>query len=263
MYDEPRPIAAGESVWMEDLTWMEVRDLLADGWTTAIVSTGGIEQNGPYLVTGKHNVVMQGACERIAKALTRTLCAPVIKLVPGGPLDGSSGHMRYSGTLSLRPETYEMVLEDVTRSLATHGFTDIVLIGDSGGNQDGMEAVAERLSAEWASEGSAVRAHYIPEFYTYPDVVAYMEDELGAVQTDPEGIHDDFAITSMMMVVDPELVRFDQRVEAGRASINGVSLLPTERALEVGEALFQFRTDRTVKAIRRALGESAAGDSND
>ncbi|MEE8477748.1 MAG: hypothetical protein V3S19_05225, partial [Gemmatimonadales bacterium] len=55
----PRPIDALNSIWIEELTWMEVRDAIAAGKTTAIISTGGIEQNGPYVATGKHNYILQ------------------------------------------------------------------------------------------------------------------------------------------------------------------------------------------------------------
>jgi creatinine amidohydrolase/Fe(II)-dependent formamide hydrolase-like protein len=249
-----RPIEAVESLWIEQLTWMEVRDALAAGSTTAIVPTGGVEQNGPYLVTGKHNVVLQGACEMIARELGDALCAPILALVPEGDVDGGSGHMRYPGTISLREETFRMVLEDVGRSLAAHGFTDIVFIGDSGGNQRGMEAVADLLNERWA--GTSTRAHFVPEFYTYADVLAYMEEDLGVVQTVDEGLHDDFAITSMMMVVDPGTVRYQQRVAAGLASINGVSIAPLEEAVRVGRELFAFRATRTAEAIRTARLEA-------
>ena len=113
-----RPIEALNSVWIEELTWMEVRDALRDGKTTAIISTGGIEQNGPYLATGKHNYVLEGACEGIARKLGNALCAPVIKLVPEGGIDNPSGHMRYPGTISLREETFRAVLTDVGRQPA-------------------------------------------------------------------------------------------------------------------------------------------------
>jgi creatinine amidohydrolase/Fe(II)-dependent formamide hydrolase-like protein len=250
----PRPIEALESVWIEELTWMEVRDALAAGKTTVIVSTGGVEQNGPYLATGKHNVVLRGACEAIALELGDALCAPILALVPEGDVDGGSGHMRYPGTISLREETFRLVLEDVGRSLAAHGFTDVVFIGDSGGNQDGMEAAAEALDRRWA--GAETRAHFIPEFYTYADVLAYMEEELGVVQTEDDGLHDDFAITSMMMVVDPATVRYEQRVAAGLTTINGVSITPLEEAVRVGRELFAFRAERTVAAIRAARREA-------
>lgn len=247
---EPRPIEALNSVWIEELTWMEVRDALAEGKTTAIVSTGGIEQNGPYLATGKHNVVLKGACEAIARELGNALCAPVVKLVPEGSIDPPGGHMRYPGTISLREETFRAVLEDVGASLKAHGFTDIVYIGDSGGNQRGMEATAAALNERWTD---GARAHFIPEFYTYAAVAEYMETELGVRETQNDGLHDDFVITSLMMTVDPTSVRYEQRVDAGHASINGVSIHPLEEAVAIGERLMHFRAEQTAAAIRAAI----------
>ena len=184
----PRPIEALDSVWIEELTWMEVRDAVAGGKTTAIVATGGIEQNGPYLATGKHNYVLNGACEGIARKLGNALCAPVIKLVPEGNHDPPSGHMRYPGTISLREETFRAVLSDVAMSLKTSGFENVVFIGDSGGNQSGMEAVAAELNEHWTD----ARAHFVPEFYRYADVFTFMEEELGIVQGESDGYHDDY-----------------------------------------------------------------------
>lgn len=246
----PRPIEALNSVWIEELTWMEVRDALAAGTTIAIIPTGGIEQNGPYVATGKHNYVLQGACEAIARALGNALCAPIVKLVPEGDIETPSGHMRYPGTISLRRETFEMVLDDVASSLKTHGFTRIFFIGDSGGNQRGMAAVAARLNERW---GKPI-AHHIPEFYNYDEVRAYMERDLGIAQPADEGLHDNYYITSLMMTVDPTVVRYEQRLEAGKASINGVSIAPKEKTIEVGRKLMQFRVERTVVAIRRIGG---------
>ncbi len=37
----------------------EIRDLLASGTNTALITTGGIEENGPRLTTGKHNHVLK------------------------------------------------------------------------------------------------------------------------------------------------------------------------------------------------------------
>src|SRR6476469_4964891 len=43
--DAPRPIAAGESLWAEELTFMDVREAVRGGTTTIIIGTGGVEQN--------------------------------------------------------------------------------------------------------------------------------------------------------------------------------------------------------------------------
>ena len=249
--DAPRPIAGIESVWLEELTWMEIRDRIADGTTTAIISTGGIEQNGPYVAMGKHNYVLESACEMIAERLGNALCAPIIKLVPEGSIDEPSGHMRYPGTISVREETFEMMLTDVARSLAAHGFTDIVFIGDSGGNQRGMETVAGELNQRWS--GAGTRAHFIPEFYDGDGTIAFMRDELGIEEPSSDGFHDFYWITVQQMVTDPATVRYDERVDAGLAHINGLSIAPKEEAIEVGRKILEWRADTTVEAIRAAI----------
>lgn len=248
-FKTPRPIAALDSIWIEELTWMEVRDALKAGKTTAIIATGGIEQNGPYLATGKHNYVLQAACEGIARKLGNALCAPIVKLVPEGNINPPSGHMRYSSTISLREETFEGVLQDVADSLAAHGFKHIIFIGDSGGNQRGMEAAAKALNARWTDAS----AHFIPEYYAYEEATEWMEKELGIKEPMNEGLHDDFVITSLMMITDPETVRHAERVAAGKASINGLSIADKEKTIETGKKIMAHRVDRTVKAIRAAI----------
>ncbi|HZW60160.1 MAG TPA: creatininase family protein, partial [Woeseiaceae bacterium] len=78
----PNPLPAVHSPWIEDLTYLEVRDRIRDGATTAIIPTGGMEQNGPYLVTGKHNVILQSLCPAIVSELGNALCAPIVPFVP-------------------------------------------------------------------------------------------------------------------------------------------------------------------------------------
>lgn len=244
-----RPIAMADNVWIEELTMPEVRDLLADGWSTALVLTGGIEENGPYLTTGKHNHVLRVMGESIAREFGRTLVAPIVTIEPGNPERATSpGGIRYS------QETYRAVLRDYAVSLKAQGFTSIFFMGDSGGNLRGMQEVADALQAEWAGEGIVI-AH-IPEYYNYQDVLAFQRDELG-IDEDPrlEGLHDDYYITTIIMNDDPEYVRLAQRIDAGKASINGISILPIDDALEHGRRLIEFRTEATVAAMRAAIAE--------
>jgi creatinine amidohydrolase len=246
-----RPIEALDTLWVEEMTWMEVRDALKAGKTTVIVPTGGVEQNGPYLATGKHDYVLRGTCEAIARKLGNALVAPVVAFVPEGDIDPPTEHMKYPGTISLTEDTYERLLTDICASFRTHGFEHVVLIGDSGGNQKGMKAVAARLNAKWA--GGKTRVHFIPEYYDYPGVEAWLDGQ-GVKQVD-EGLHDDFAITAQMMVVDPTTVRMKQRVAAKKFSINGVELAPAEKTVEWGKKIIDFRAEATAKAVRKALAK--------
>ena len=245
-----RPIEAGQSYWIEELTWMEIRDLIADGTTTIIIPTGGIEENGPYLVTGKHNLILQATCPEIAKNLGNALCAPIVKFVPEGNINPPSGSMLFPGTISLTQATYEALLMDIASSLKQSGFTDIVLIGDSGGNQTGMANVAATLSELWSNE--ITRIHFAREFYDpgWEATEQYTERELGIAESRHDGYHDDIWVTAMMMVTDPEQVRYRQRVEAGLASINGIAIEPVEEAVQLGRKMIEFRAGFAADAIR-------------
>lgn len=244
-----RPIDMADNVWIEELTALEVRDLLANGTNTALILVGGIEENGPYLTTGKHNHVLEVMGESIARELGNALVAPIIRIEPGNPERASAlGQIRYS------QDTYRAVLRDYAVSLKSQGFTRIFMMGDSGGNLGGMNDIAEELSARWAGE-DVVIAH-IAEYYNYGDILTYQNEVMGVpeVQYD-EGFHDNFYITSMIMNEDPSFVRLEQRIKAGNASINGISLTPIGEALEHGRRLIDFRTDATVEAIRRVIAE--------
>lgn len=254
-HDAPRPIEMRHSLWLEELTWMEVRDLIADGTNTIIVSTGGMEQNGPYLATGKHNYVLRATCPAIAEKLGNALCAPIVPFVPEGDIEPPSGMMLYPGSISVSAATYESLLTDIASSLKQNGFEHVILIGDSGGNQDGMKAVAAKLSAKWA--GGSTSIHFIPEYYDYPALWKWADNELGWKE-ESEGLHDDPTISSMMMIVDPNLVRIQERESKGKASINGISLLPVDKAIAAGKRIVAHRADITARAIRKAIAGSAS-----
>ncbi len=247
--DTPNPLPRANTVWIEEMTWMDVRDALAGGKTTAIVPTGGVEPNGPWLATGKHNFVLRANCDAIARELGDALCAPVIKLVPEGDIDPPSGHMTSPGTLSLRQETFEALLADVAHSLKAHGFRNIVFIGDSGGNQRGQRSVAEKLNERFA--GAAVVAH-VQEYYDYASASRYMAFR-GLDAGESDSLHDDPIITLNMLYDDPFSVRFAERIAAGEATIDGVSIADRVQALEWAREIVGFRAERTADAIREAI----------
>lgn len=249
-HETPRVIDALDTVFLEEMTWLEVRDAIRDGKATAIIPTGGIEQNGPYLALGKHNYILRATTDRIARILGDALVAPIVPFVPEGEFNPPTGHMRYPGTISVTDETFQSLLTDIARSLRTHGFSHIILIGDSGGNQEGMRTVAEQLSVEWERRGTSI--HYIPEYYDNPLWNRWLE--LRGIRQVDEGLHDDVRHTAIMMVVDPTTVRMEQRIEKGLFSINGVDLSPAERTIELGRELVEYQASITANAIRMAIG---------
>ena len=112
----PRP----ESVFLEDLTWMEVRDAVAAGKTTVIIPTGGTEQNGPHMALGKHNYLVTYKAGEIAKRLGNALVAPTVAYVPEGDINPPTGHMRFAGTITLPQEVFGKLLEWAATGVRVH-----------------------------------------------------------------------------------------------------------------------------------------------
>lgn len=250
--DTANPLPKVDTVWLEEMTWMDVRDAMNAGKKTIIISTGGIEPNGPWLALGKHNYVMRANCDAIARKLGNALCAPIVPFVPEGNLDTKSGHMGTPGTISLRPASYEAMLTDIVDSFRIGGFENIILIGDSGGNQAGMKAVAAKMNADGKSMGFVA---YIPEYYDYESVEEFLRQK-GVMRKKGEPVdelHDDPTITMNMMVTDPESVRWSARVKAGKATIDGVSIADKEKAIQIGKEIVEFRASATAALIKKAI----------
>jgi creatinine amidohydrolase len=156
---------------------------------------------------------------------------------------------RSTSRVSVEEGTYRVLLAEICACLRTHGFRRIVMIGDGGGNQKGMEAVANDLNAKWS--GSTTKIYYIKEYYSYPDVAKWLETQ--GVKETSEGLHDDFAITAQMAAVDPTSVRADERIKAGKFRINGVELAPVEKTAAWGRRIADYRAATTIEALRRAM----------
>lgn len=243
---DPRPIAVRPTVFLEQMTWMEVRDALRDGRSTVIVPTGGIEQNGPYVELRKHDLIVREAGRLLAERLGDALVAPVISFVPQGSYEPPEGHLAFPGTIGVRESTFEKLLEDVVMSLKVAGFARIILIGDSHGNQRGLAAVAGRLDSRWRP---STRVRFLGAYYNPPAVDRWLRDQ-GIVERG-EGIHDTIAFTSMVLAVERTAARVDERRAAGKLTLNGVSLEPIDRFVELGRKAIELRVGWAIDELKR------------
>jgi creatinine amidohydrolase len=254
----PRPIPARDSVWIEELTYLEVRDAIKAGKTTALVFAGSTEQNGPYTSGGKHQYAIRLVGEAIARKLGNALIAPVIPIEAGNP---ENPYLEW-GSFYFTAETFQAVLRDVATSLKSQGFQNVVLLGDSGGDTAGMRAIAQELSAKWSG---AARIHHVPEYYNWTSaggVRQFVKDNGINEDASADGVHDEYGLTAVMMVSDPRIVRFDERVAAGKATINGISIAPKDKTIEMGKKIVEFRATNAVEAIKKALAAPSSAPAS-
>ena len=240
-----------ETVFLEELTWTEVRDLMANGTKTIIVPTAGTEQNGPHVVLGKHKYRINAASERIARELGNALVAPVMTYVPEGTIDPPEGHMRYPGTISIPPEVFRSVLEFTARSLKAHGFKDILFIGDSGPNQPEMKTVADKMNKEWNSERT--RILYISEWFTNYDFRNWLKAE--GYSQEVIGTHVGLYDTALLLAVAPQHVRTRVMAPGKGIDIDGVNGDPTAATVELGKIGFDMSFKAAMKQIKELMRE--------
>jgi len=243
------PAAHAQSVYIEDLTWPEIRDAIAAGKKTAIIYAGSTEQKGPHMATGQHNVVAHFAAGRIAEALGDALVYPTLPFARTGDPIARTGHMRFPGSVSLSAEVFADVVREIALSALVAGFREVYLMGDHGGGQAELKLAAERLDAQWRGKGALVR--HVPDLY-------YKSQELArkylAANRITIGTHADALDTSELMYLDPgrRWIRPDRMAasDAAQRQATGVEGDPTKASVEMGKIFLDYKIDAAVAQIR-------------
>lgn len=239
------PAAASEplpSLFLEDLTWMEVKTALEQGYDRVLIPTGGTEQNGAHLTLGKHNCIIRYTSQQIAEELGNTLIAPIIAYVPEAP------HMAYTGTISLSEETFYDLLRDTVESLKQHGFRKIYLLGDSYGNQPPQEELAEDLAEDYAEEGVVLAS--LHDYYAANGQVAWLQKEKGYSEAEVGG-HAGIRDTSEMLAVCPEGVRTDKIRDNPPEGLEGANGKATAASAGIGQKLLELKIQAAVREIKK------------
>jgi creatinine amidohydrolase/Fe(II)-dependent formamide hydrolase-like protein len=159
--------------------------------------------------------------------------------------------MQFPGTITVPDDVFEKTLEYAARSFKLHGFRDIVFLGDHGGYQADERVVADRLNREWAK--TPVRVHAMSEYYqvTQSEYVQALKDR--GYSAAEIGTHAGLADTSLMLALDPGMVRADRLVSDTKlAAADGVYGDPHRSTAELGQIGVDLIVKRTVGAIRKA-----------
>src|SRR5262245_58635956 len=187
--------AQTRSVFLEELTWPEIKEAQATGKTSAVIVAGGIEQNGHHMALAKHNVIARYLGGQIAERLGTAIVYPVVPFSMAGDPIEKSGHMRLPGTISLPSEVFLGVIRGVAVSAIAAGFKTVYVMGDHGGGQAELKLAAETLDADWRAKG--VHVYYITNTGAAQKVSAYL-----AERKVPAGGHAGVAESAQVMFLD-------------------------------------------------------------
>lgn len=247
------------SLLLAELTWEEIAEARAKGFSTVVFACGSTEQHGPHLPLAVDSMIGAALSHEVARMLGNALVAPVVGV------GCSDHHMGFAGSLTLREETFKAIVVDYCSSLAHHGFREICILPSHGGN---FRPVTEVLVEAQAASGDAV-------VVAYTDLLGYVDswrDVIAACggPADHVGGHADIAEASMVLALAPELVREDRACpgyvgdleaalpriwESGFAAItpNGILGDPTGMSAELGHSLLAGVSERVAAHFRSEL----------
>ena len=245
-----------ERVLMDEMTMTEVRDAIASGKTTVLLFNGSTEQTGPHVVLGKHIFKARYLGERMARELGNALVAPVMPFAPT-----SDELMKFPGTINLSDETFSRVNEEVTASLVKAGFKYVILLGDHGGNQDPLKALAPRLDARYRPQG--VRVFFSGDSYAKADaeVEAYLK-----AHGFPPSNHGGVADTSEVWAIGAAYVRpdkiamgdpVDRNARGAVIGPTGVEGDPRRSSPALGRMFDDIKVKDGVAEIRRLIAAAS------
>jgi creatinine amidohydrolase len=252
-------------VEFENMSWVEVRDALAAGKTTALYYTGGTEQRGPQNSNGGHNFMARATVKAIALALGNAIAMPVLPYTP------NNASATLPGTIGLTNEILGSILERLAEQALASGFKNVVLMGDHGGGQGGpgqanvYRDVATKLDAKYAPQG--MRVIYADSVY------APAQDDFEKSLRDqgfpPSGHAAIFDTSEMMYVCGKDCVHMDLLKDAVGDPVrvagaprdtttprrnNGITGDARRSSAEIGKKLLDLRVRYAVRQINRELG---------
>ena len=138
MTDTPRSLAQ-EPLLLADLSSPETQDLLPR-IELVLVPVGAHEQHGPNIAVSTDTISADALCRAAA-----ALVGPAVAVAPVVPWGVSWHHLRFAGTIALRPSTLIAVLEDVIGSLHAHGLRRFLVVNGHGGNTAAITTAIEQI----------------------------------------------------------------------------------------------------------------------
>ena len=178
---------AGKPLVLQEMTWADVQEYLKTN-DMVIIPIGSTEQHGPHLPLGTDFYIATDIAKMIS-VRTGVVVAPVI-------LAGYSVyHSGFPGSLSLKPETMEQVLFETAEMLIKHGFRRIMFMNGHGGNAIVQSKIIHRINHNTEAIAVAL-GDYVP---LDPEPPEDWFDQHAGVQE-----------TSVMLYIEPELVRMDR-----------------------------------------------------
>ncbi len=128
-----------QALILAEMTWPEFRSA-APNLEIALIPTGSTEQHGPGGTFAVDTARADGLARLVAARLyPRVVCAPAVSY------GVSHHHMSFPGTMTLEPDTFTAICDQIMESFYAHGIKKMVFINGHGGNVPAQTVAANRF----------------------------------------------------------------------------------------------------------------------
>src|SRR5579862_8133412 len=131
-----------KSYYYQHYTWFEMKEVVKRQ-PVVVLPVGSVEDHGKHLPLDVDNFLITSICEEAAKRANGD-----ILLLPPVSYGYETHHMDFPGTIDIGVEHMLHFVLDITRSVARHGFTRILLADGHGSNMPILDLVARRTVLE-------------------------------------------------------------------------------------------------------------------
>lgn len=235
---------------LADATWTDADDVETD---LALLPVGSTEQHGPHAPLGTDFLTAEAIAEAGADAYESEDNESVV-VAPPIPVGVAEEHRQFTGTLWVSDDTFRAYVRETIESLASHGWTRIVVVNGHGGNTAALRELCGDVTRHTDAYAAA---------FTWFDAVDPDDVDMG---------HGGPVETSVLQHLHPELVHDDRLADAGEGaadgwgdwqhgtnlaydaaefSENGAVGDPSEASAELGERLFDQAVDALAGLLER------------
>jgi creatinine amidohydrolase len=239
-------------VIFDELSHPQVKHLIESGMNMAILPVGAVEQHSLHLPLNVDYLIAREIALRVSAATG-------VPMLPALPFGHSSNHTGFSGTLSLKPETFQKVIEELCDWIYSTGFRKLLFLNGNLPNQFPLASAITNTIVKYPD----FRLRAMNWWDITPELRAWFsaDESFGRC-------HGNIAETALMLHLRKDLVDMSQTYAMegkgvrpffhyphAAVSRDGHQGDPTKATPELGEKMMRVAVDSLAQQVKAALTE--------
>jgi creatinine amidohydrolase len=240
---------------LDELSHPQVKALLDGGMDMVILPVGAVEQHSLHLPLNVDYLLAQ----ELARAVSAVTGVPVLPALPYGH---SSNHRGFHGNYSLRPDTFQKVVEELCDWMHAEGFRRVLFLNGNLPNQFPLQCAIANVGTRYGD----LRLRALNWWDINPELRAWFatDESFGRC-------HANVAETALMLHLRPDLVDMSKTYPMpgkgvrpffhyphAAVSRDGHQGDPSQATAEMGRRMFELAVSSLSDQVKAALTESAS-----